>query len=555
MNLRKSLLLLLSLLLVAALAACSDKEEENGAEETPDTEEPEDSEGEEPVDEGEWFPLVDEEEDMHIFYLRQPQNDDAGNDWDDLYIWNHYADLTNVNVTWEGYLLDALEEQRNLSLQGGEMPDAYWLADFPVADLERYGSEGVFIPLQDLIEEHAPNLTAIMDEDPAIRAGITFPDGNIYSMPSIVDQDFLSVSLGARMWINTDHVDEYFDGKMPETTDEFYDYLVAIKDAAPAGADTIPYGGTAAHELIEWATGPFGVMNRGPANANFDLGEDGNIRFYANTEEYKEMLRYLNKLWEEELIDQNLFENDWGHFTANAGPEGGEIYSAYVFYDPEDFFNLPEGQWVGLGALEGPNGVTAYNKVAPSIWSLSNFVITEENANPEAAVKWMDYFYSDEGAELYYMGVEGETFEVVDGETDYVDDFYREDDEGNKTLDELAVLEKLAWVGSINGILSADYFLGGESKAPSMDAAERLEPYVPEEIWPRFTFDGDESRVIQAQGQDVANVSDEYRDQFIVGDKDIDADWDEYLDALNRSGLDEVIEVYQAAFERYEEAK
>lgn len=543
----------MSLVLIAVLAACGGNNEEEPKTEDPVTEETpatEDAGEEEP--EANAFPLVDPPVDMTFFYLRQPQNDDAGNDWNDLYIWNEYRDRTGINVTWDGYLVDSLEEQRNLSLSGGKMPDAYWLANFPVTHLEAYGSQGVFVPLQDLIAEHAPNLTKIMEDDPSIRAGITFPDGNIYSMPSLVHQDFLSVALGARPWINTKHLDEYFDGEMPQTTDEFYDFLVAIKEAAPAGADTIPYGGTSAPELIQWMSGPFGVMNRGPANDNIDLGEDGNVRFYASTDDYKDMLLYLNKLYSEKLIDQKLFENDWGHFTGLAGPES-EVFSSYVFYDPEDFFGFEEGLWVGMDVLEGPKGVKAYNKVAPSIWSLSNFVITTANPDPVAAVKWMDYFYGDEGSEFYYMGVDGVTFDKATG--DYVDEFYTETDDGDLALDERALLTKLSWVGSINGVLSAEYFGGGEAKQPSMDAAAKIEPYIPEEIWPAFTFSSEESEIMQNQGSDVSQVAEEYRDQFITGGLDIEKDWDEYLNALDKSGLPQVMEVYEAAYDRYKDAQ
>src|SRR5699024_12261768 len=76
------------------------------------------------------------------------------------------------------------------------------------ADLLKYGSQESFVPLNDLIEEYAPNLTELMEEDPSIRKAITFPDGNIYSMPALIEEDFLSLRLSARPWINQEWLEE-----------------------------------------------------------------------------------------------------------------------------------------------------------------------------------------------------------------------------------------------------------------------------------------------------------------------------------------------------------
>lgn len=39
------------------------------------------------------------------------------------------------------------------------------------------------------------------------------------------------------------------------------------------------------------------------------------------------------------------------------------------------------------------------------------FSITNKNPNPEASIRWIDYFYSQEGYEFLNMGPEGELWE------------------------------------------------------------------------------------------------------------------------------------------------
>ncbi|MFB1049870.1 oxidoreductase [Paraliobacillus sp. JSM ZJ581] len=535
----KSFLTVLSLIFVAvfALSACSD--------EKTDTSE---TEGEkETIDVNKTgMPIVEDSLDLNFFAYKPAQNED--NDWNDILVWNHYKDMTNINVNWELISLDALEEKRNLALGGGQLPDAFYLSQIPNSDLLRYGQQEVFIPLNDLIEEHAPNLTKLMEEDPSIKKALTFPDGNIYSMPSLIEEDFLSLRLSARPWVNEKWLEE-LNMSIPETTGEFYDYLKAVKEMDPAGnGKTIPYGGTDIQELVQWMSGSFGVMNRGPSNgANIDVdpNDESKVRFYATSEEYKKMLEYLNKLYEEKLIDQSIFSIEWGQFLANAS---NNLYGSMIFYDPTELFGEEIGsQYNSLAALEGEDGHQQYNKISSPVWATSNLVITKENPSPEATVRWMDHFYSDEGAELYYMGVEGETFEVVDGEKKYMDHILNP--EGDMTFEQ-SLAKQLTWLGSINGIIKSDYFQGGESAPQSMAAAEKIAPFATEEVWPRFTFTEEENKVLQSTGQDISKYAEEMRDKFITGKADL-SEWDQYVETINSMNFDQFVEVYQQAYDRY----
>jgi putative aldouronate transport system substrate-binding protein len=77
-------------------------------------------------------------------------------------------------------------EALNLMLAGGNVPDIVGssrLKDF----VNQYGPEGAFIPLNDLIDEHAPNLKAFFEEKPEIAAAISAADGNIYYIPYLPD--------------------------------------------------------------------------------------------------------------------------------------------------------------------------------------------------------------------------------------------------------------------------------------------------------------------------------------------------------------------------------
>lgn len=488
------------------------------------------------------FPIVKEPITLKMFTGKSAQN--VKSDWNDILIWNKYSEMTNIKLDWEQQIqTDSLEEKRNLALAGGNLPDVFFLSAMPTLDIYKYGKQGTFVKLNDLIDQYAPNLKKLMEENPEIKKGITFPDGNIYSLPSLVSPDFVSVRVASRPWFSKEVLSEV-GMEVPETTDEFYQFLKAAKEKT----GKIPYGGTSMSELVSWLEGSFGVANRGVRNANIDVdpNDPNKVRFYTISDDYKALLEYVHKLNSEKLIEQNIFSIEWGQYLANAA-EGK--YASTVFYDPVELFGKEVGSdYESAAALKGPNGHQAFTKVAPMVSSIGSFIITSENPNPAATVRWMDYFYSDEGARLYYMGVEGETYEKTeDGKYEYTDKI-KNPAEGLTMEQEIA--KYLTWLGGVQGIIKQEYFQGSENAPASLEAAKKIEPYVPDEIWPAFLYTEKENKFLSSTGTDITKYVSEMTDKFISGDEPL-SKWDEYVKTVEKMGLDQYMEIQQAAYDRY----
>src|SRR5699024_3415857 len=275
---RKQLLFLLVGALMLALAACREDEEVDHVG---------DEEALENLNE-EGMPIVDDTIQLDIFAGKAATTAD---DWNDVLILNEYEDMTNIDINWEMVPADGLEEKRNLALSSNDLPDVFYAAIIPPSDLQKYGKQGTFIPLNDLIDEYAPNLRKVLDENPDIEKGLTLPDGNIYSFPTIYSPDFESLLIGAKGWINGDWVDQ-LNMDNPETTEEFYEYLKAVKETDLNGNgedDEIPLSSVAEMtRIIHWISGAFGVQNKGMLHTLIDEDPDtGDIRFYPFSDEYK----------------------------------------------------------------------------------------------------------------------------------------------------------------------------------------------------------------------------------------------------------------------------
>lgn len=532
-------LLVFTMVIMPVLSACSSDPSTSDSEVEGD-------EGEEVVDNLnlEGMPIVKEPIDLTFVAPSK-----YSLDWNDVMIYNEYEKMTNMNIKWEMISEEGLKEKTNLMLVSGDYPDAFHSADLTPQDIITYGEQGVFIPLNDLIDEYAPNLKQLMEEYPEIERGITMPDGNIYSFPRIFDPDFTSVLMGWKLWLNQEFMDA-LDIDEPETLDEFYEYLKAVKEGDPNGngeADEIPLALSGDTNLINVLKGSFGLGNRGASHRFVDADpETGEPRFMPTDDRYKEMLEYINKLYEEGLINENLYTVK-DEERAALGQDG--LYGATVITDPAPNFGLD--YYIGAKTLEGPHGDRLYSNYIAPLVHVGGFVITDKNPYPEATVRWMDYIYSDEGTKFYFMGIEGETYEEnPDGTVQYTDVIENNPDGLSYTE---AISKFLTWRGiAYPAIVREKYFKGSEGLPTSIEAAEKVANDVPEETWPPFNFLVEESEIMSTVGNDIEEFVTESQAKFITGRDSFD-EWDNYVETLNRMGLDQYMDIYNAAYERYME--
>src|SRR5699024_3204044 len=150
----KNILFAVVFLSLLLLSAC-------GSKTTDEFEKPSDEELENLNETG--MPIVKDKISLDFFAGQQPATND---DWNDVLIFNEYEDRSNIDINWKMVPGESLEEKRNLALGGGNLPDAFHSASIGLSDLSKYGDQGVFIPLNDLIDEYAPNFKHILDDNP-----------------------------------------------------------------------------------------------------------------------------------------------------------------------------------------------------------------------------------------------------------------------------------------------------------------------------------------------------------------------------------------------------
>ena len=149
---------------------------------------------------------------------------------------------TGMKFNWQKINSEGATEKMPVILSADELPDIIWNGiskDMFVQLMD----QDIFMPVEDLIENHMPNLKKILDENPQYKEMMYAPDGHIYGFPYIEEMDGLVLTPGP-MVIYKPWLDK-LGLEMPTTIDEFHEVLLAFKNAGDLNEnginDEIPY--------------------------------------------------------------------------------------------------------------------------------------------------------------------------------------------------------------------------------------------------------------------------------------------------------------------------
>lgn len=231
-------------------------------------------------------------------------------DWNEHPALKRMEELTGIHIEWECVPDAGFTEKRNLAFASDDLPDIILRAKISPQEEMKYAANGQLVALDEYLD-YAPNLSALIEQDDAIRKGITMPDGHIYSCPQLNKTEG---NLIHHYWINKTWLDN-LGLEAPTTVDELYDVLVAFRDNDPNGngqKDEIPYcvvGKDYPHRMFydllgSWGFGINGVMDSDYAFSWLDIDDAGNVRFIGREDKFKNMVEFYNKLWTEGLVDK-----------------------------------------------------------------------------------------------------------------------------------------------------------------------------------------------------------------------------------------------------------
>lgn len=479
------------------------------------------------------FPLVTDPVTFTVF----GQRDQNQANWDDVLVLKEYEKMTGVVMDWQEVPAQGFDEVKNLLFAGDELPDLFIRAFINNDNVVQYGvNSGQLMPLNDLIEAHAPNLMALFEKYPSIRASITAPDGNIYALPGVDISD--TGRMGFKQWINKQWLDK-LGLEMPTTPEELKEVLIAFRDKDPNGngvKDEVPLGIREPSSIFVLG-GSWGLEHQ--MYDTYNLSEDGKLHNWLCNDNFKEYLMFLNDLYKEGLLWQEYYKNDrplWRSNLSNA--LFGVMNMPY-----SDVFLSVEDQFVALPPLVGPHG--------DQMWADANtgstpgfFAMSSTCKDPELAIKWVDYFYSDEGSLFFRYGIEGQTYDL--------------DANGNPRMKEEILKAPegfMTALGKINLVPGGGFPVLITNKTDGIVASDLTKqvaatfiPFLPKTMIAKPTVSLEDVDRVNAISQDLNAFRDTSVTKFILGEQSFDA-WDDYCKTLENIGIRELEEIYQRAYD------
>jgi putative aldouronate transport system substrate-binding protein len=506
------------------------------------------------------FPIVKDKLNIKVFTRQDPKVEDYSYDKNDFT--KYYEDKTNIHVDWQAIPTSALAEKLQVTLAGGDLPDVFMSAGLSPSQLVAYGSQGLFLPLNDLIEKYGPNIKKMMQEAPASKKYLYTPDGKIYGLPRYSEN--VHPSMPNKLWMNKVWLNN-LGLQIPTTTEEFYKVLKAFKTQDPnrnGKQDEVPYAGSA-----ENAFDPFDQPDSYLMQSfifydrdNYVMMDNGKVVFSADKPGFKEGLKYIRRLISEGLLTPESFTQDRKALTALAENPGANLLGAgtSLWWG---FFTVPNGprykEYAPVSILAGPDGQRYGFDRGESV-KPAEFVITKNAKNPEAIMRWIDHIYDRramfETGWNPNFGQEGKQWEKIKPGTFGLD---------GKTAAEYRNIIAPGTAGSFYWNQTAPNWSNTKNYyryevTPEMENEKVLydttvnmyKPYsMPDKKLPFLFFLPDDLSKYGDLQKNMTNTVQQFLLKFVTGNLDIDKDWDKYLKELNNAGLSEYLAILQKTYD------
>lgn len=491
----------------------------------------------------EGFPIVKEKITLSMMGFRHP----IQGPWDQLKFFKTMEEKTNIAFTFDTPPSDSFEEKKNLAFTSDQYPDVFFAANLTPQQEVKYGGEGVLIPLEKLIDKYAPNVKKMFDAMPDVKKSLTAPDGHIYSLPNI---NKASIAVTGTIWVNGPWMDALGVKELPNTVDGLYDLLKRIKAEDPNKnnkQDEIPFG---IHGK-NWEFNSFFLPAFGIVSPKIYVENDKVLYGYLQPN-YKEYIKYMNKLWKEKLIDQDAFTQGYPELAAKgkANQVGMAAHAIpqliYECKTPQDATKYPV-----LPCLTSSVNSTPVTAIGTGI-NRGAFAITNKCKYPEAVMRWVDWLYSEEGSIYIHYGEEGDLWKFNDKKLRE----YIQPADGRNTEEYRG------------GVITPDCgsacpkWVRDETEGSWDDVAQQFRIKETDEKMFKFgkvayplTYNTpDEQSTLDTLLTDIDKYTEQMEAKFITGEASL-AEYDKFVETLKKMGVEDVIKAYQDAYNRWKKVK
>ncbi len=451
---------------------------------------------------------------------------------------------TGVEVAWQYPAEGSSETQAyNLLLTEEVLPDIIF-SSYTASDAALLLEDGIIYDLTEYLPTYAPDYWAYINSNDRYMKGVTTEDGKVFGVANFIEGDYNATFVGPV--IRQDWLDEC-GLEAPVTFEDWENVLVTFKEK---------YGAVFGFSNNRMST--MGLASGAGAYSSFDakyfVDDNGKIQISVAQPEWKAYMETLHKWYDMGLVDKDSVTMDDAGVRAkvlnNQIGVGLTAMSQLTNWVNDAKAENTGAEWVGFSyprtAAGEPTCMIQMNDRVTGHYAVVTTSCPEDRL--VTALKWLNYGFTEEGIKYWNFGDEGVSHKVdADGTIQWTDTVLNDPD----GIAEASV--KYTGTTGMGISIQASRLVQLRNSEASQNAVYQWidntaanEHLVPKGVC--MTTDelarySDKFAAIKTRVSEVAF-------KYLTGDESLD-NYDAFIEELNGMGMQECVDIMQAAYDRY----
>ncbi len=402
----------------------------------------------------------------------------------------------------------------NIVMASGNYPDAVMINDRNY--VFQFASNGILADLAPYINDNAkyPNVKKFMPAE----AFLPVTEGSkIWAFPYNRQDAINQVVYVRKDWMAKLNL------KTPKTLDEFYQVMKAFTEKDPDGnGKNDTFGLLSNNSFSNGARMIFAAFDA----TNYKI-IDGKVTSPEITTQYKDALKFLNKLIKEKIMDSEYTTTTTNIYMDKL--KTGKYGMTSNFWHGDQFPEFKNDKkvhevWDALDFPTKPDGTPS--KLYYTTVNRHYILVPGKGKNIDALMRLFDWAVSPEGTRFAYLGVENEEYKMADGKVQVIKPPFI-------TQWMFSLVKQGQLNDDVKSYMKTNYpeqaiaRLELAVKNGVLDKIAAMLPYYPE--LSSFNLD---------------KITQEFRDKAVLGNIDIDSSWDDYVKKWRTAGGDKAIQFW-----------
>ena len=502
------------------------------------------------------LPLVDEPVTLTYFYTNQFVQECGFESLAENEMWKQVMDMTGINIVFRHHDPNSAQEKLSLMLASNDLTDL--VQDLNTLktsrSLDSAVEEGLYVDLM-MYPELIPHLMGVLESSDILMKNATTDSGYLPMFPEISYYEWRMPETTFAVRTDILEAGGYTGAMSPETFDELHDMLVWFRDEAdlPNALNISSFFAI----LDPWLLMGLGI------SGDYYMDDDGQVQYAPISDEYRTFLEYISDWYAEKLVDPDFYATTTNNpidklcITNTLGVSS--MFSVFC----ADEFEFSMNPDLYLTAMKSPvvdkdnaRYFPMYEEGDYSITLGRGTAVNAESDYVSEALRFLDFFYSDQGALMANYGIR---------EADSADG------DGTYYYDETGTPQSTDFIRGYAGYATVEfriqyplYFIQMyELDAYTDKLMSAVQPVIDQQnsetcyerrLPDNYSMTSDEGYTLTGIMNDVSTYMEENVIKFIVGEKELnDATWDEYVQAVEQMNVAGAMDCIQAAVERYED--